>query len=96
MKLSMWLDVFRPFNSVRSLSVSETWEPLVGAAPQELTGGRTLEVLPELQNLSLDELGPSSSARETMEIFVALRRLSDRPIVAQRRWDEIDWNLLTK
>jgi hypothetical protein len=82
---SLWLEFFRPFNSVRSLSVSESWEPLVGAALRELTGGRTLEVLPELQNLSLDELGPSGSARDTMETFLALRRLSDHPIVAQRR-----------
>jgi hypothetical protein len=82
---SLWLAFFRLFNAVQSLSVSERWEPLVGAALRELTGGRTMEVLPELQSLSLDELGPSGSAREAMEPFVAARRLSDRPIVVQRR-----------
>jgi hypothetical protein len=82
---SLWLEFFRLFNGVQSLSVSERWEPLVGAALRELTGGRTMEVLPSLQSLSLDELGPSGSARDAMEPFVAARQLSGRPIVVQRR-----------
>ena len=82
---SRWLGFFRPFSGVRSLYVSETLEPLVAIALGELTGERTMEVLPALEHLSLDEIEPSISARNAMESFIAARRLSDRPIVVQRQ-----------
>jgi len=53
---SRWLELFRPFSGVRSLYVSETLEPLVAVALGELTGKRPMEVLPALENLSLDEI----------------------------------------
>ena len=65
--------------------MSATLEPLVTAALRELTGERTMEVLPELENLSLDELKPSGSARDAMESFITARELLDRPVVVQRR-----------
>jgi len=82
---SQWLELFRPFSSVRSLYVSVTLEPLVATALRELSGDRTTELLPALQNLSLDELGPSGPARDAMEPFIAARQLSDRPVVVQRQ-----------
>ena len=82
---SLWLELFRRFSAVRSLYVSETLEPLVAAALGELTGERTMEVLPALENLSLDGAEPSESTRDTMESFIAARQLSDRPVVVQRR-----------
>jgi len=42
-------------------------------------------VLPALENLSLDELEPSGSARDAMESFIAARQLLGHPIVALRR-----------
>jgi hypothetical protein len=44
-------------------NVSLTLEPLITAALGELTGERMMEVLPVLQNLSLDEPEPSGPAR---------------------------------
>jgi len=82
---SQWLELFLPFSAVRSLHVSETLEPLVAAALGELTGERTMEVLPVLKNLSLDEPEPSGSARAAMESFIAARELLDRPVVVLRR-----------
>jgi len=82
---SPWLGLFRPFSGVRSLYVSETLEPLVAIALGELSGERTMEVLPALEHLSLDEIEPSGSARDVMESFIAARRLSDRPVVVQRQ-----------
>jgi hypothetical protein len=82
---SQWLELFRPFSGVRSLYVSETPGPLVAAALGELTGERTMEVLPALELLSLDELELSGSARDAMESFIAARQLSDRPVVVQRQ-----------
>ena len=81
---SQWLELLRPFSAVRSLYVSETLEPLVVAALGKLTREKTMDVLPALKNLSLDEFEPSGSARDAMESFISARQLSDRPIVFQR------------
>ena len=85
MDFSQWLEVFRPFSAVRGLYVCEMLEPLVTAALGELSGDRTMEVLPALETLSLDELKPSGSARDAMESFIIARELLDRPTVVQRR-----------
>ena len=61
---SQWLEILRPFSSVRSLRVSKKLEPLVAAALRELTGERTMEVLPALESISLDELESCASARD--------------------------------
>jgi hypothetical protein len=82
---SQWLELFRPFSAVRSLYVSDTLGPLVSAALGELTGERTMEVLPALENVSLDGLEPSGSARDAMISFVTARQLSDRPVVVQHQ-----------
>ena len=82
---SQWLELFRPFSAVRTMNVSVTLEPLVAAALGELTGERTIEVLPVLENLSLDVLKPSRSVRAAMESFIAARQLSGRPVVVQRQ-----------
>jgi hypothetical protein len=81
---SQWLEFFRPFSAVRSLYVSKTLEPLVTAALGELTGERTMEVLPALESLSLDELEPSGSTHDNMESFIAARRLLNHPVVVLR------------
>ena len=81
---SQWLELFRLFGAVRRLYVSKKLEPLVTAALGELTRERTMEVLPALETLSLDELEPSGSAHDNMESFIAARRLLDHSIVALR------------
>jgi len=82
---SQWLELLRPFRGVRRLYICDELEPLVTATLRELTGERTMEVLPALENLFLDELGPSGSARDAVESFIAARQLLDRPIVVQRQ-----------
>ena len=82
---SQWLELLRPFSGVRSFSVSDKLEPFVTATLRELTGERTMEVLPTLENIVLDELGPRSSTWGVMGPFISARQLSDRPIVIQRQ-----------
>ena len=82
---SQWLELFRPFRGVRSLYVSETPGPLVAAALGELTGERTMEVLPALELLALDELELSGSARDAMGSFISARQVSDHPVVVQHQ-----------
>ena len=82
---SQWLELFRRFGAVRCLYVSETLEPLVAVALGELTGERTMEVLPALENIALDGAEPSESTRHVMESFISARQHSDRPVVVQRQ-----------
>lgn len=44
-----------------------------------------MEVLPALENILLDELGPSGSTQDDIEPFLAARQLSGRPIVVKRQ-----------
>ena len=78
-----WLEVLHPFTSVKSLRLSKQFAPRVVPPLQGLVGGRTTEVLPALEKLSLD-LHPSGSFKKTIKKFVAARQLSNCPVVVHR------------
>jgi hypothetical protein len=59
--------------------------PRIAPALQELVGGETTEVLPTLENISLEWFQPSGPLHEGIEKFVAARRLTSHP-VAVSRW----------
>ena len=75
-----WLELLRPFTSVKSLYLSEEFQPNIASALQELVGGRTTEVLPSLQNIFLEKFEPSGAFQEAIGQFVAARQLSGHPI----------------
>ena len=82
-----WLDVLRPFTTVKNLYLSRQLAPHIVPNLQELVGERVKEVLPALQTLFLEEplrLGP---IQDTIEQFVAARQLSGHPI-AISYWEE--------
>lgn len=83
---SQWLGLFHLFIAVQSLYVSNRLVPPVSVALQELTGERTMEVLPELRNLSLEGLRSSGPAHATIMSFAAARKRSDH-LVSIQRWD---------
>ena len=60
--------------------------PPVAAALQELTGGRTMDVLPALHSLSLEGFGTTGPVPEGIRSFVAARQLSDLHVAVQS-WD---------
>jgi len=78
-----WLEFLRPFVAVKSLYLSEEFQPFIADALQELIEGRTTEVLPSLQNIFLAGFEPSgpSTFQEAIGQFVAARQLSGHPIV---------------
>jgi hypothetical protein len=76
-----WLELFHPFIAVRDLYVAKQFVPFVTTALQDLTGERTMEVLPVLNNLFLEGFGPPGPVQETIKPFVSARQLSDHPIV---------------
>jgi F-box-like len=76
---TLWLELLRPFTSVKNLHLSGQVTPGMVPALQELVGNRTTEVLPTLQSITL--LWPQpSDVREGIEQFVAARQAAGHPI----------------
>jgi hypothetical protein len=86
---SRWLEIFRPFTSVKSLYISRQFAPHIVSALQEL-GKRVTEVLPNLQTVFLEEMPLLGPVQEAIGQFVAARQLSSHPVVVsrwERKWD---------
>jgi hypothetical protein len=83
MDSSLWLELFHLFIAVQSLHVSAELVAPVDATLQELTEGRTMEVLPALRSLFLEELEPSGPVPEGIKSFVAARQVSDHHVAVQ-------------
>ena len=81
-----WLDLLLPFVAVKNLYLSKQFSPRIVPALQELTGGRTTEALPALQNILLEGFQPSEPIQEGIAQFVSARRLTNHP-VAISVWD---------
>ena len=82
----LWLELLRPFSAVKSLYLSEKVAPRIAPALQELSGGRTTEALPTLQNIFLEKLESSGPVKEGIGRFVAARQVVAQPI-AVSRWE---------
>ena len=82
---NLWLEVLRPFIAVKSPYISRAFRPRIADALQVLVGGSVTEVLPALQTLFLDELGPSGSVQEGIAQFVAARQLVGHSIAVLPR-----------
>ena len=83
---SLWLQLFLPFTAVKNLYLSRVFAPGIAAALQELVGGRITEVLPNLENVFVEGLGPSGPFQKSIGQFVTARQLSDHPITISV-WD---------
>ena len=71
-----WLELLRPFTAaMKNLYLSEKIALRVGPALQELVEGRTTEVLPTLENVFLEGLGPSGHVPEGLGHFVAAKQV---------------------
>jgi hypothetical protein len=88
MDASEWLDLLLSFTAVKHLYLSKLISPLIAFALhwQELTGGRTTEVLPVLQNVFLEGFQPSEPVQERIARFISARQLTDH-LVAVSVWD---------
>jgi hypothetical protein len=75
-----WLEVLCLFTAVKNLYLSKEFQPNMGPALQELVGGRTMEVLPSLQNIFFERSEASVPFQEAIGQFVAARQLSGHPI----------------
>ncbi len=77
-----WLELLRPFTAVKDLYLSRQFVPCIARALQELTTGRTTDVLPAVQNIFLEGFQPSGSDQEVEGIgqFISARQLTNRPV----------------
>ena len=75
-----WLDLLLPFVALKNLYISKTLSPRIGPALRELTGGRTAEVLPALENVLLEGFEPSEAVEEGITQFISARQLTNRPV----------------
>ena len=82
---TLWLELLRPFSSVKNLYLSQQGAPSIVPALQDLVGGSMTEVLPILQNITLLGPQPSGPVREGIELFVAMRRFTGQPIAVSHQ-----------
>ena len=75
-----WLNLLLPFTAVKNLYLSKQLLPHIAPALQELTGARTTEVLPALQNVLLEGFQPSEPVQEGIGQFISARQLINRPV----------------
>jgi hypothetical protein len=92
-----WLDLLLPFTAVKNLYLSTPISPRIALALQEVTGARTTEVLPALQNILLEwfpwAFGPSELVQEGIARFISTRQPTNHP-VAISDWDkDLSWNV---
>ena len=64
---TLWLELLHPFTAVKNLYLSREFVPRIAPALQELVGGRTTEVLPNLENIYLEGFQPSISRYSSLE-----------------------------
>ena len=83
---SEWLDLLLPFTAVKNLYLSERFATHIAPALQELTGGRTTEVLPALQNVFLEGFQPSEPVQEGIARLISARQLNNHTITVSL-WD---------
>ena len=89
---SQWLELLRPFPSVKDLALSGQLVSLVAPALGELIKERVTEVLPVLQTIFLQNLRLSGPSPWQTEIgrFVTARQISGRPVVVDYPENTVD------
>ena len=81
---AQWLELFRSFTAVKNLYLFRELAPCVATTLQELVGGRTTEVFPNLQNIFVDEFQETGFNEEGIVKFVAARQVTSHPITVSR------------
>jgi hypothetical protein len=69
---------------VKNLYLSEEFAPRIVPVLRELIGGRATEVLPVLENIFLEELGPLGPVQEGIRKFVTARQVTSHPLAVSR------------
>ncbi len=81
-----WLELLRPFTTVKALYLSRGITTQIMPALEEVVGEMATAVSPALQTLFLEELHLSGPIKEAIDKFDAVRQLSNHPVVISH-WD---------
>jgi hypothetical protein len=79
-EITQWLELLRPFISVKHLVLSKRLVQLIAPALQVLAEEITVEALPALERLSLRGPEPSGPIKEAIGRFITARQLFGRSI----------------
>ena len=80
-----WMELLRPFTTVKDLILDELVVLSVASALQELVGERVTEILPVLQTIFLEGSPPSGLIPEGIARFVTAREVSGHPVIVRHR-----------
>ena len=85
---AMWLELLHPFPAVKNVYLCGKFAPRIIPALQEFvaSGSRATEMLPNLQNIFLEELHSSGFVQEGIREFIAARHVGSHHIGVSR-WD---------
>ena len=81
---AQWMELLRPFITVKNLVLANPVVLSVASALQELVGEQVTEILPLLQTIVLEGFRSSSPVPEGIVKFIAARLLCGRPVVVHR------------
>jgi len=81
-----WIELLRPFTSVKSLYLSQVIVPRIAHALQELIKERVVGALPALKTLFLEDTNLSGPVQKAIGSFVSGRQFSSHP-VAVSHWE---------
>ena len=82
---NQWMELLRPFTTVKDLILDELVVFSVAQALQELVGEQVTEILPVLQNIFLEGTPSSDLVPEGIAKFVGARELSGHPVIVHHR-----------
>ena len=77
---SQWLKLFHPFTAVKHLFISSELTPRIAPTLKDLVEERVAEVLPDLQNIFLEETHLSGPVQEAIGQFISARQLAGHPV----------------
>ena len=89
------MNLLLPFTAAKKLYISKEFAPHIALALQDLTGGRTTDVLPTLQNVLLEGFHPSEHDQEGIAQFISARGLSNHTATISV-WDRYSLNAADK
>ena len=78
---TQWMELLRPFITVKDLTLDEPFVSSVASALQELVGEQVTEILPALQNISLGGFQSSDPVPDGIAKFIAARGFSGCPVI---------------
>jgi hypothetical protein len=85
---TLWLELLRPFISVKNLYLSKEYVPHILPVLQQIIGGRMTELLPMVQNLFLEGYQSSGPRPEGIEQFVPVLL----PVFSGRTMNFFHWD----